>query len=86
MPIGLAGSTEDRSAHRLRRIAAGDRTYSNRFRRLWHKLQGLAFAAESRIRKHKDQFDSLRRCDRECVALSCLLTDENGWYNYKKKS
>ena len=79
MPIGLAGSTDDRSAARLRGIA-GDRTYSNRFRRLWHKLQGLAFAAESRIRKHKDQFDSLRDATLECVALSCLLTDENGWY------
>lgn len=78
MPIGLAGSTEDR---RLGGIPAGDRTYSNRFRRLWHKLQGLAFAAESRIRKHKDQFDSLRDATLECVALSCLLTDENGWYN-----
>jgi len=59
MPIGLAGSTEDR-ADRLPGIAAGDRTYSNRFRRLWHKLELLAFAAESRIRKHKDRFDSLR--------------------------
>jgi len=81
MPIGLAGSTEDRSADRLPGIAAGDRTYSNRFRRLWHKLELLAFAAESRIRKHKDQFDSLRDATLECVALSCLLTDENGWYN-----
>jgi hypothetical protein len=60
MPIGLAGSIEDRSADRLRGIAAGDRTYSNRLRRLWHKLELLAFAAESRIRKHKDRFDSLR--------------------------
>jgi hypothetical protein len=41
----------------------------------------LAFAAESRIRKHKDQFDRLRDATLECVALSCLLTDENGWYN-----
>jgi len=81
MPIGPAGSTEDRSADRLPGIAAGDRTYSNRFRRLWHKLQLLAFAAESRIRKHKDRFDSLRDATLECVALSCLLTDENGWYN-----
>jgi len=81
MPIGPAGSTEDRSADRLAGLAAGDRTYSNRFRRLWHKLQALAFAAESRIRKHKDQFDSLRDATLECVALSCLLTDENGWYN-----
>ena len=85
MPIGLVGSTEDRSADRLAGIAAGDRTYSNRFRRLWHKLQELAFAAESRIRKHQDQFDSLRDATLECVALSCLLTDENGWYNLKKK-
>ncbi len=81
MPIGLAGSTEERSADRLRGIAAGDRTYSNRFRRLGHKLQLLAFAAESRIRKHQDRFDSLRDGTLECVALSCLLTDENGWYN-----
>jgi hypothetical protein len=81
MPIGLAGSTEDRSALRLPGIAAGDRTYSNRFRRLWPKLQLLAFAAESRIRKHKDQFNSLTDATLECVALSCLLTDENGWYN-----
>ena len=79
MPIGLAGSTEDRSVLRLRGIAAGDRTYSNRFRRLWHKLQLLAFAAETRIRKHEDQFDSLTDATLECVALSGLLTDENGW-------
>ena len=81
MPIGLPGSTEDRSVLRLRGIAAGDRTYSNRFRRLWHKLELLAFAAESRIRKHQDRFDSLIDATLECAALSCLLTNENGWYN-----
>jgi hypothetical protein len=42
-------------------------------------LQRVEFAL------HKDRFDSLRDATLECVALSCLLTDENGWYSRRKK-
>lgn len=83
MPIGLAGSIRGSigfggSRRAIEPIATACVGYGI-------NLELLAFAAESRIRKHKDQFDSLRDATLECVALSCLLTDENGWYNYKKK-
>lgn len=81
MPIGPTGSTENHqhlgfggSRRAIEPIATALVGYGISYN-CSLLLQRVEFAL------HKDQFDSLRDATLECVALYCLLTDENGWYH-----
>ena len=86
MPIGLPGSTEDHppigfggSRRAIEPIATAFVGYGINYKD--SLLQQRVEFANTRISLIASEDAIL-----ECVALSCLLTDENGWYNYKKKS